>query len=198
MPTPERRTPVEPAVSQISLPNDARVLSTLSRIDYRDAFRVNSSAELSAEQWARAALEDASPAVRARLLLGWTALGLRLGAPWSEQRVLGWKIEHSTPSHLLLTARSWLGLRGQLLFHREPHGLLFATFIQQSNPAARTLWAAITTTHQHTVRSLLTHAARRQAGRSTPTDDRQAPARRATGSRPRERLASTPAAARRA
>src|SRR6202042_1034893 len=122
----------------------------------------SAGAELSAEQWARAVLADPPLAVRARLLLGWTALGLRLGAPWSEHRVLGWKIERRDPGYLLLTARSWLGLRGELLFRREPHGLLFATFIQQSNPAARTLWGAITTTHQQTVRSLITHAARRQ------------------------------------
>jgi hypothetical protein len=162
MTAPELRTAAPPAVSQISLPRDARALSTLSRIDYHDAFRVDSGAELSAEQWARAVLADPPLAVRARLLLGWTALGLRLGAPWSEHRVLGWKIERRNPGYLLLTARSWLGLRGELLFRREPHGLLFATFIQQSNPAARTLWGAITTTHQQTVRSLITHAARRQ------------------------------------
>jgi hypothetical protein len=160
--TPELRTVAAPVVSQISLPGDARALSTLPRIDYHDAFRVDSGAELSAEQWARAVLTDPPLAVRARLLLGWTALGLRLGAPWSERRVLGWKIERRNPGYLLLAARSWLGLRGELLFRREPHGLLFATFIQQSNPAARTLWAAITTTHQQTVRSLITHAARRQ------------------------------------
>ena len=94
--------------------------------------------------------------------LGWTALGLKLGPPWSSDRVLGWKVEHSDPSFVLLTANSWLGLHGQLLFRSEPTGLLFATFVQLTNPAARRLWAAITPRHQHVVRS-----ARRVAGSET-------------------------------
>ena len=97
--------------------------------------------------------------MRGKLWLGWTALGLRLGPPWSSDRVVGWKIEHSDPGFILLAADSWLGLRGQLLFRSEPDGLLFATFLQQTNPVARALWAAITPRHQQVVRSLLTHAA---------------------------------------
>ena len=60
--------------------------------------------------------------VRRRLWLGWTALGLKLGPPWSSDRVLGWKVKHSDPAFVLLAADSWLGLRGQLLFRREPDG----------------------------------------------------------------------------
>ena len=161
--TKSERTATPRTVTQISLPVDARALSTLPRIDYHDAFRVDSNIEHDGEQWARAVLEDTPLAVRARLLSGWAALGLRLGPPWSERRVLGWRIERRTPAFVLLGARSGLGLRGELLFRREPHGLLFATLIQQSNPAARAVWAAITTTHQEVVDSLLTHAARREA-----------------------------------
>jgi Protein of unknown function (DUF2867) len=155
---------VSASARQVWLPDDARALSTLARIDYHDAFRVDSVIEHSAEQWARAVLEAPPLAVRARLVVGWTALGLRLGAPWSDQRVLGWKIARRTPSHMLLSARSWLGLRGELLFRSEPDGLLFATFIALRNPAARALWTAITPSHQATVRSLITHAARRDTG----------------------------------
>jgi hypothetical protein len=162
MPITQPRAEPSVTVSQISLPDDARRLSTLSRIDYHDAFRVDSSVDHTGEQWARATLEDAPPAMRARLLAGWTALGLGLGFPWSDRRVLGWKIERSSPSFALLTARSLLGLHGELLFRREPYGLLFVTFIQLSNPAARAQWTAITTTHQEVVRSLLGHAARRE------------------------------------
>jgi hypothetical protein len=110
-------------------------------------------------------IEDASLSMRARLLGGWTGLGLRLGPPWSESRVLGWRIERSGPGFVLLAASSWLGLRAELLFRREPDGLLFATLIRQGNPLARSVWAAITTTHQEVVRSLLKHAARRAADR---------------------------------
>jgi hypothetical protein len=156
-----QRHTTAPTVRQISLPEDARALSTLPRIDYEDAFRVTAGIDVTPEQWVRAMLEGAPARVRARLWLGWTALGLRLGPPWSTHRVLGWKVKHSDPDFVLLTADSWLGLRGRLLLRTEPGGLLFATFVQLSNPAVRALWAAITPHHQHVVGAVLTHAVRR-------------------------------------
>ena len=158
--TRERR-PTSVTVRQIALPPDARALSPLSRIDYEDAFAVTAEVQHTAEEWVRAVLYDAPPRVRRRLRLGWTALGLNLGPPWSSDRVLGWKVKHSDPDFVLLAADSWLGFRGELLFGREPDGLLFATLVEQTNPAVRVLWAAITNRHQHVVRSLLTHAAGR-------------------------------------
>jgi hypothetical protein len=153
------------AVRQVSLPADARALSTLARIDYEDAFDVTAGVAGTPRGWVHAVLEDAPTSVRRRLLLGWTALGLKL-EPWSGERVLGWNVKHDDSSFVLLAAESWLGIRGELLFRTEPDGLLFATFVQHTNPAARALWAAITRRHQDVVRSLLTHAASR-VGKST-------------------------------
>ena len=45
------------AVSQISMPQDARALSTLARVDYEDAFAVTVDVEHTAEQWVRAVLK---------------------------------------------------------------------------------------------------------------------------------------------
>ena len=148
-------------VKQVSLPEDARALGTLSRIDYADAFAVTADVERTPVEWVRAVIQDAPAGVRRRLWLGWTALGLRLGAPWSSSRVLGWKVEHSDSDYVLLAADSWLGLRGRLLFRSESDGLLFATLVQLSNPAVRALWVAITPRHQRIVSSLLRHAAAR-------------------------------------
>lgn len=153
-------------VSMISLPPDARALSTVSRVDYEDAFLVDVGVDRTAEQWLRAVINDPPFAVRARLVTGWLTLGLKLGLPWSGRRVLGWKVLHSDASYVLLGAESWLGLRGQLLFRSETGGaLLFATIVQLSNPAARAVWATITPTHQDVVHSLLSHAAGREACR---------------------------------
>lgn len=147
-------------VQQIALPADARALSTLPRIDYEDAFDVTADVVRTPRGWVGAVLQDAPARVRRRLLLGWTALGLRL-EPWSSDRVLGWKVKREEPSFVLLAANSWLGIRGELLFRSEPDGLLFATLVQHTNPAARILWPKITNRHQDVVRSLLTHAANR-------------------------------------
>jgi hypothetical protein len=157
------QVPALPMVTQIPVPTDARGLATLGRIDYADAFRVDVGGALdrSGERWARATLVDAPLMVRAKLVCGWSGLGLRLGSPWSPRRVLGWEVRRSRPDSVLLGARSWLGMPGELLFRPEPHGLLFATFVQQDTPLAGALWARVTPTHQRVVRSLLTHAARR-------------------------------------
>jgi hypothetical protein len=163
--TTAQRIPASPhrSVSAVTLPADARALSTLSRVDYEDAFRLQAGVDRPAEQWVRAMLNDAPLTVRSRLVVGWLALGLNLQGPWAEHRVLGWKVQHTDPDFVLLSADSWLGLHGQLLFRREPRGLLFATLIQQDNLVVRSLWDAITYKHQHVVQSLLVHAARREA-----------------------------------
>jgi hypothetical protein len=155
-------------VTQIPVPAEVRALSTLDRIDYADAFRVDVGAVLgrTGEQWARAMLTDAPLRVRAKLVCGWSVFGLRLGPPWSPRRVLGWQVRRGGPDSallgsVLLGARSWAGMPGELLFRPEPRGVLFATFVQLDNPAARARWARVAPTHQRVVRSLLTHAARR-------------------------------------
>ncbi len=149
-------------VRQVVLPADARELTTLARVDYEDAFVVDAGGRRTAEQWARAVFDDAPLGVRAGLVSGWTALGLKLGGPGSARRVLGWKVQQSSPDVMVLAADSVLGLQAELLFRTEPRGLLFATLIQQNNPAARALWARTTARHQMVVRSLLDHAARRE------------------------------------
>ena len=101
-------------------------------------------------------------------MAGRVALGLKLGPPWSSDRVLGWKVKRSDPAVVLLAADSWLGFRGELLFRSQPDGLLFSTLIQQSNPVTRALWAGITARHQHVDRSLLTHAACRAGKVGSP------------------------------
>jgi hypothetical protein len=152
-------------VRQVLLPADARALSTLARVDYDDAFIVEAGGERTAERWTGAVFNDAPLAVRARLVSGWVGLGLKLGAPWSADHVLGWRVQRRSPSVVLLAAESLLGLHAELLFRSEPRGLLFATFVQQDNPAARAVWVRVTSTHQQVVRSLLDHAARRADGR---------------------------------
>ncbi len=158
-----KRGGVATQVSQIAVPPAARSLSTLTRIDYEDAFFVGTgqAGDRTAEQWARAVLEGAPASVRARLLRGWGILGLKLGSPRSDRRVLGWEVRRSTPDIVLLGAGSRIGMPGELLFRRERDGLLFATFVQQMNPFARAVWPRIAPKHRRVVRSLLARAAPR-------------------------------------
>jgi hypothetical protein len=141
---------------QVELPASARARTTLGRLDYTDAFVLAGGAarERTGEDWARAVLEDAPPALRQSLRRGWCALGLRLGSTRDERRVLGWAVRRRTPEHVLLGADSPLGLRGDVLF---------ATLVQLGNPLARQVWARVIPTHQRVVATLIDGAAERAA-----------------------------------
>ena len=141
------------AVRQIPVPPQARAHSTLSHIDYEDAFVVENRAALerSPEQWMRTILEDAPAAVRSQLVSGWTSIGLKLG----RDGVLGWQVHRSTPEFVLLGADSRIGMPGELLLERRGDALLFATFVQHENAVARAVWAGVEPVHVPVVRRVL-------------------------------------------
>jgi hypothetical protein len=91
-------------VRQVAVTSEARALCSLSRIDYEDAFlvEVDAAQQWTAGDWLRAMLEDAPAAVKAKLLLGWSAIGLRPALSISRGTVLGWEIRTSTPDFVLL------------------------------------------------------------------------------------------------
>jgi hypothetical protein len=144
---------------QVTVPDDVRDVSTLPGIDYADAFLVDTSAhpERTAERWAKAVLEEASAPMRAKLLSGWKALGLKAAEPGPS--ILDWEVRSSAPDTLLLGRDSRIGMPGELLFALRPEGLLFATFVHHRTPATRAVWAAVERTHVRTVLELLERAA---------------------------------------
>jgi hypothetical protein len=164
-------------VRQVALPPAARALSTLSRIDYEDAFLVETGPahDRTGEQWARAILEDAPIITRRALVSGWSALGLQLGSTRSDRFVLGWEVRRSSPDFALLGARSRVGLPAELLVKRQQHTLLFATFVQQESPIARAVWAGVKPVHRPVVRYVLEQASCRESRRREPDPRKQTP-----------------------
>lgn len=144
------------AVQQVSTPPDARDLSSL-RADYEDCFvmEVGPDRNRTAEEWARAMLEDASPGIRRRLRRGWRLLGLRLGSPAAGDRVLGWEIRRNEPDVVLLGGESLLGFGAELLFRRQGDSLMFATFVEQRTVASRAVWVWLAPIHRNAVQGLL-------------------------------------------
>jgi hypothetical protein len=114
-------------VRQVAVPSTARALTTLSSVEYADAFVLDTTAahERTPEQWARVILEGA-PSVPQRLVLGLlSAIGLQLAPIPSEGSIVGWKIQRSTPEFVLLAASSpRIGLSGELLFQPQQQTLL--------------------------------------------------------------------------
>jgi hypothetical protein len=163
-----RLTPFMPGrVRQVALPPSARALSTLSHVDYEDAFLVETgpAQDRTGEQWARAILEDAPSVMRAALLWGWSALGLQLGSTRTDRFVLGWEVRRSTPDFALLGAGSRLGLPAELLLERQQKRILFATLVQQENHIARAVWAGVAPGHRQVVRYVLEQASDRERRR---------------------------------
>jgi len=150
-----------PTVRQVSIPPAARAVSTLSRVDYADGFllRMDPADSRTAEQWARATLEDTPISTQRALRRGWFALGLKLGQAAAERAVLGWEIRRSDPDSLLLAAGSRIGMPAELVFQRERDTLLLATFVEHRNPIARALWAMVAPSHRQIVPRLLKRAA---------------------------------------
>jgi hypothetical protein len=134
--------PSNGTVRQVSVPSSARALSTLSHICYADAFLLDTGPthDRTGEQWARAILEGAPAPTRAAAISAWSALGLRLGSTRSDQLVLGWELRRSAADFALVAASSPVGLLAEVLFKRRRETLLFATFVESTNPGgARTL-----------------------------------------------------------
>jgi hypothetical protein len=154
------------ATRQIPVPDDVRDLGTLPRIDYADAFLVDTSAhpDWTAERWAKAVLEEAPAVTRAQLLSGWLALGLKSAE--SRPSILDWAVRSSAPDKVLLGRDSRIGMPAELLFTLRPEGLLFGTFVHYRTPATRAVWAAVLRTHVRTVLQLLERAASADATES--------------------------------
>lgn len=148
------------AVHQIAVPDKARAVCTLATIDYADAFWVDVGAikDRTAEQWARAVLDNSPLSIQGPLVAGWSAIGLKLGCCRPGEHVLGWEITLNTPDVVLLGAGSRIGLPGQLLFKRSSDRLLFCTFVQQNNAGARAMWKWVEPIHVLTVRRILEQA----------------------------------------
>jgi hypothetical protein len=158
------------AVRQVAVPPDARAVTTLTRIYYEDAFALETATaqERTAEQWARAVLEDAPAAFRRALRRTWFALGLELGPVRTEGFVFGWEVRAATQDVAVLAVRSRMGFRAELVFKREQHTLVLASFVQDENRIARAATTAVAPVHRRAVRYLLTQAGKRSAERLVP------------------------------
>ncbi|WP_216210786.1 hypothetical protein [Amycolatopsis aidingensis] len=150
-------TQVADRVHDIAVPAATRTVSRLERIDYANALlaEVASAGERTAEQWARAILEEAPAETREILAQGWAELGVRLGLAEPDRSVLGWPLLRSEEEVVLLGAESSFGLRGELLVERRPHAVLFGSFIQLDGEEARAKWAGMEHYHAPGMRMLI-------------------------------------------
>ena len=150
-------------VRQVTLPLAARTLSTLSHVDYEDAFLVETgpAQDRTAGQWARAILEDAPMSTRNALSRGWSALGLRLGSTQSDRFVLGLGAPAQHHGH-------------RAPWHQRPPRVVGRTALR--TPAAHTALRHLRTTGEpHRTRTVGRNRAPAPTGRAGPPRAGQLP-----------------------
>lgn len=145
-------------VQERKVPPSIRALSPLS--DYADVFTVKTPrvGERKAEDWARAAVDDA--AGLAGQFCWRAALGLRLAPRSSPLHVAGWTIADWGESWVRLEAASWL-LTANIVVSVDDDALTVGTFIRYDHPLAPVVWKGLSAVHRAAMPGLLRKAVRR-------------------------------------
>jgi hypothetical protein len=156
---------VESAVGTHNLPESARTLSSLPRIDYADLFTLctDIGMDVPPEQWARAMFGNV-PSI-AELLIWRGLLGLRLSRIKSPATVGGWQIGGRGEEWIRLEAASWF-LVGNLLVQKAHGRVSLATFLHYRRWLGYLVWPLLSFLHRRLVPRVLRNAsARIQASR---------------------------------
>src|SRR5262245_24542018 len=127
--------------------------------DYVDLFTVAaaSARRRSAEQWARAGIEEA--AGLGGQFVWRMLLHLRLAPRSSPDHVGGWKIAARRDRWVRLEAASWF-LTAHLVVCVDADRVSVATFIRYDRRVAALVWPPLSIGHRHAMPGLLRHAAK--------------------------------------
>ena len=148
-----------------NIPEAIRCLDTLASPDYVDLFTATASGarDKSAEEWARAVLED-TPSGRSAPSL-WRFLGLRLGPTPSPDFVQGWKIAHRGEDWIRIEATSWFMTAHAVV--QVDHGhVSLALFVRYDRLIAALIWPPVSVMHRRGVPVILRQALTASASRS--------------------------------
>jgi hypothetical protein len=149
-------------VGLTNIPEAIRCLDTLTRPDYVDLFTVPTSgaADKSAEEWARAMLED-TPTGRSAPTL-WRLLGLRLGPMPSPGCVQGWKIAERGEDWIRVEAISWFMTAHAVVKVDDGHVSL-GLFVRYDRRIAALIWPPVSRMHRRGVPVILHQAVKLHA-----------------------------------
>ena len=150
--------PVSSVVGVDEVPPDVRSIITLAEPDYVDLFTIATptAGDRSAEEWARAVLEQSALARHnARLL--WRLLGLRLGPRSSPRHVQGWRISDRGANWLLVETASWY-MTAQAICLVEQGQVSISLSLRYDHPVARLVWAVVAGPHQRALPVMLRQA----------------------------------------
>ena len=142
------------------VPDSIRRLTTLVDPNYVDHFVLTtpSARAFSAEEWARAVLEQ-SPLARRNARTLWRLMGLRLGPPRSPVHVQGWRISARGDSWLRAETASWY-MTAQAVCLVEEGQVSVSLSLRYDRPVAVLVWAVVSGPHRRAVPVMLRQALR--------------------------------------
>src|SRR5690242_18976568 len=147
------------AVRETEAPSGLEAIAGLDPVGYRESFTFTTTADRTAEQWARQILERCPLTTRAQMVTVWALLGIPLAPPWSRAQVLGWRILHNSSSHIVLEARAATGVTARLVVHATATEVSQAMFVRFDRPLGRRIWARLAPKHRRFLHALLARAA---------------------------------------
>src|SRR5438105_1184450 len=148
-------------VRRIAVTKDDRTDDLVAASNYAAAWEVAAAGanRRSAEEWARAIFEDAPPALRRFIVVGWIwGLGLRLGPRASPDHVLGWLIASRAPDRMILRVHSVVLGTAQFVLRVETSRIVLASLVRYDKPWAGAVWSLVKPLHHRIVPYLLAHA----------------------------------------
>ncbi|MFJ5834679.1 DUF2867 domain-containing protein [Streptomyces sp. NPDC093089] len=148
---------VDSVVGAHNIPESIRALSSLSHIDYADAFTLQTGedASITPEQWARAMFGDVATAAEQLIWRG--LLGLRLSRGRSHETVAGWQIAERGEDWIRLESASWF-LTGNLLVQATQGRVTLGTFLRYDRRLGRAVWPPLSAIHRRLTPGLLRDA----------------------------------------
>jgi hypothetical protein len=147
---------------EVSVPATVTDLDLLGRVDYQDAYQVETAHERTPEQWMRAFIEGAPRWFTVPWIVGLG--GVLLGADPRIVRepghVMGWKILRDEPDAFVVGLDTPRGLNARLIAQAPSGRAVIATQIRLDTGYAQRLWPAIRPGHRYFAPYLLGRASK--------------------------------------
>ncbi len=134
--------------SGVSVPASATALKLLDRVDYQDAYALETRARLTPEEWMRLFLEGSPSALRG--FVGGVFRILRFGS--------GWQVLQNGPEEFVIGTELGIGLIARLIALTRPGQVVIATQVRLDGGPARAVWAVMAPLHRGVAVSFLNHA----------------------------------------
>ena len=144
--------------SGVSMPASVTALKLLDRVDYQDAYALETRVRLTPEVWMRLFMTGSPSALSGFTSGVLKALRFGSGSTGSADEWSGWQVIQSGPEEFVLGTEFGIGLTARLIALTRPGRAVIATQVRLDGRPARAVWAVIAPMHRRVAVSFLNHA----------------------------------------